>query len=1048
MGEVRFDANPSISDTVLLDVLTPDADGCFLSDPYKVEYVKIYYLEKDFTQVNNSAIDFPIFDPILLAQYDEARKKACDDPTEANIIHANQAKDRLDQQQNTATYVYTRNTPVQIVGEPAWLSTAQEAARITHVAEDENGDPLYGHFQYAWTPDGARREGNYVVCYSYSPLLAGDAIVQSYHFSLGSDVAGTTAVPFHRTAEGKYETLLEMYLPETYKLKLYDGDLTPDVLGRLNEVIAIGFTQIEDLANQLIDVLNANATHQSYIPYLANFFNLKMRSDDPTRWRRQIKTAVPLFKKKGTLGGLTEALAQAGIKLNKLTKLWQVISKYTWVDAFQIEDPAPGRFQLTKPPLEIDLANFSLALRPVGGDAYVEIPATYVSFETVTDCTVGHWMVWQGEAQTSPISLQPGDVLRVTYQYTEIPNLLEQQLENYVRTLPLADQRDETEVVCPLKNWNVRVIEEDDPVFAAVIGSRHPFFNFLVFGRIRTEFPYSENLYNTEEYNGSKVDSTLPCDIDCDFLDTCFYCQSSKFNVDVEIDKVSSDRVNEVTAIVTEYAPFHAQLHTLNVSGSVEDFIQSPAEQVNQLVQYKRNTTILGGAGQTVFNRARFFGLTIDQILREALAEAEGVGAASGTAYNLSISLVSPDARLDTLGISEPDSVLEILPPFVHAGTYKIQNVDGHKAELVVPPSEPLSQSAFTFRLSNDHYANNTTAITKRNVQLLADDSVSFAALGVKTTFDIQHNGYGSPAWKVSLPAYSLTPYVIDNVLPDGSLILSDLGATLPASTVTGVTYTLLDSNEASVAASASGVLSARLRGLVEVTDSGITGVAGFVNLGNYLRYAASQYEVIGFVEGEPMQFYVDGYSGSDVTGATIHVYQRLLNNVIGYLGYDGQRLVAATNLETELEIQNGDNPPSQPVENNRFRQNFLLLIGGEYYAIKEIDGSDLILDGPPADWKLGGTPVNYTVYRFVKTPQFISDSIVTPAEGFSFDRVDRAGYEFIVRQIESQPAVFWMPLLNLAQDDSGQPEDLVNQSEAINFKVEYKDGTVENGEI
>ena len=63
-------------------------------------------------------------------------------------------------------------------------------------------------------------------------------------------------------------------------------------------------------------------------------FNLKLKSSDPTLWRRQIKTAIPYFKAKGTLGALSEALDAAGIKLNKLTKLWQVISRHTWVDDF------------------------------------------------------------------------------------------------------------------------------------------------------------------------------------------------------------------------------------------------------------------------------------------------------------------------------------------------------------------------------------------------------------------------------------------------------------------------------------------------------------------------------------------------------------------------------------------------------------------------------------------------------------------------------------------------------------------------------------------
>ena len=43
-------------------------------------------------------------------------------------------------------------------------------------------------------------------------------------------------------------------------------------------------------------------------------------------------------------------------------------------------------------------------------------------------------------------------------------------LENYIQKhLPLADKRDEKQIKYPLKNWNVRLIEDNDPAFNLLI---------------------------------------------------------------------------------------------------------------------------------------------------------------------------------------------------------------------------------------------------------------------------------------------------------------------------------------------------------------------------------------------------------------------------------------------------------------------------------------------------------------------------------------------------------------------------------------------------
>ena len=88
-----------------------------------------------------------------------------------------------------------------------------------------------------------------------------------------------------------------------------------------------------------------------------------------------------------------------------------------------------------------------------------------------------------------------------------------------------------------------------------------------------------------DTYNGSLRNSVTPCDIDKDFLDECSYGQSSKFNVDLEIENLSDDRIAETKEIIREYSPFHAMLHQMRVTGKVNDFILPPNETVDYLIK-------------------------------------------------------------------------------------------------------------------------------------------------------------------------------------------------------------------------------------------------------------------------------------------------------------------------------------------------------------------------------------------------------------------------------------------------------------------------------
>ena len=223
----------------------------------------------------------------------------------------------------TEPIYFNEAMPVYFIGDekiPAW--TKENPGTLKNISP--------GHFEFVWTPI-RQREGDYIITWSYRFEASGELKTNNMHFCLAAQPSDKVLSPRHRAEQNKYKTLLDQYLPTPYKMPISENDLTPYVIEKLHFAIEGGFTLLDNLATQLVVAIDANYTQQSLLPLLAAFFGLRLRSNDTNSWRQQNKQAVPLYKTKGTLSALKEALNQAGIKLNKITKLWQVVSPYTWV---------------------------------------------------------------------------------------------------------------------------------------------------------------------------------------------------------------------------------------------------------------------------------------------------------------------------------------------------------------------------------------------------------------------------------------------------------------------------------------------------------------------------------------------------------------------------------------------------------------------------------------------------------------------------------------------------------------------------------------------
>jgi len=694
---LRPEENPTISDEIIFKFKTTktgelcancceeEDDLCTAEciDPYKFDNITIYFIERNFSNT-----------------------KAYSD-------------------ENFNVFYYTDATVVAKIGDedyPAWLSTDQNNAYIKKITHDKNGNVLTGCFELVWNPLGLR-EGDYFICWTYTPYIGGASISSHLKFYLNSSSEINTSIPTHRTNPKKYYDLLERYTPEMFKEYISAKDRTPDVLDKFNKSIAKGFNVLEDLANQMVDLLDSNAVNEYIIYYLSNTLNLKLKGSDPTLWRRQIKEAVPLYKTKGTIKALKESLDQSGMRLLRISNYWQFVSPFYFIDSFVVDSSK----------------TFSLTYKVVNDD----ISLSYFSFNNLeNDISPADYEIIEDEYSTKikiNLELSENSILKVKYCYLEPINEREESLSEYIESLPLMDNRDQyanQQIVYPLKNWNVRLIDENDPMIHDIITSRHPFQKDVIFGKIRTEFPYSENVYNSEEYNGSLRDSLNPCDIDLDFIDKCSSCRSSNFDVDLEIQSLSDDRIQEAKEIITENVPFHSVLRMINFFGGNYEYVAPPIENYDILLTYKYLENNISGDLQRWFYRSK---LDVDRKTRNELAEKNLLLSGDLYFYNEKIVLFSPNFNFDELNFYE-DRYVEILSPSIYSGVYSISNPNKNYTDVSI--QNYINDSSFSFNIFDEISSFIADLARDDYIELIEEDKkINFIDLEIDNNYKVLING-------------------------------------------------------------------------------------------------------------------------------------------------------------------------------------------------------------------------------------------------------------------------------------------------------------------
>lgn len=948
---------------------------------------------------------------------------------------------------------------------PAWLNPDKVSIELKSKVSSDNiaikveneAGTSSGMFFLDWSTLGSR-EGDYFVCWTWRPTMGNETLSAHQMFHISGNSAATSSIPTRNVRPDKYEILLDRYTPEMFKTRISDGDLSPEVLSEFSKAVAKGFMFMDNQATAVIDLLDANSINEQLLPLLSNMFNLKVKSSDPTLWRRQIKKAIPNFKKKGSIAGLKEAMKDAGMNLIRFARLWQVVPRYTHQEHFVYTGSKDFELSMT-PLLPLD-RNFRIWRRGVN-----DLEWSLVGGHGSSSSSSGNWfdsfvdisgktMTWIG------FPLVKGDSIRVLYSFRSVP-AGEQAKEDYIRSLPLMDDRDERSQDYPPKNWNVHLIEEDDDNFGVLIPVRHPLSDPIVWGRIRTEFPYSENIYNMEEYNGSRRDSINPCDIDKSFLDKCGQCASSKFNMDIEVERLSDERLKEVRQIVEENMPFHAIPNAFNFWGSTNEFIRHNEERIEALVSFAREDITIAGEGQEIFSRD-VYRSDIESVRRDLLASMTAVNSPSsgnanwtGTLKNTRTLLLSDitlkdsdvfDSKFDgtspgfdSINVNTGDlyvnpfesgNLLEVLGSLTRR--YSLSAIDRSLGVVYGTVNPSLVGPVFEYRISNK-IADLNVDITQHQEIIFSDDDVDFSILGIVSQHDIDLGLASGYAWKL---IFEGVEYLVKNVLPDGTLLLSEITSALSMSG-----WRLVSGSSTKKEGSAGNKVETGY-GLISINYPSSFVTRDHLKVGDYIYLdwlsSLRMYKIRAF-QKDTNNFYVSDYSEGSVGSEDIKVYRRIMDKKIGQFGFDSPMIVATDNLQTALEISNGAGHNESSVDSYKMAENYILFINGEYYTISGVNGRNAMLSGPQVSSNTTGSPTTFNVLRFFKENLTLQKKQNPPynsaLESYEFDTIDRSG-KFVIDGTEGANSVEALSsLLN-----SSEPLDVLSHDEKIEYSIEYKE--------
>lgn len=209
------------------------------------------------------------------------------------------------------------------------------------------------------------------------------------------------------------------------------------------------------------------------------------------------------------------------------------------------------------------------------------------------------------------------------------------------------------------------------------------------FGYERTTFPYSEKVYNMDEYNGSLRPSGDPCSISKDFQDLCDCSPTTWLSLTIRSRDLSDDTIREFESIVKEAKPFHAQVRDISFVGDFSDDILI-TEDIEMVIRAGLEEEMLwvreemSRSGTYPRNRGEYVFL-------------ESLYSGSGTLVDPARIFYSSSCDFISAPVNDPNGLLLVTSGDI--GEYTVANVELHQFDVTGgtdPSPTPFSPQLFS----------------------------------------------------------------------------------------------------------------------------------------------------------------------------------------------------------------------------------------------------------------------------------------------------------------------------------------------------------------
>jgi hypothetical protein len=345
-------------------------------------------------------------------------------------------------------------------------------------------------------------------------------------------------------------------------------------------------------------------------------------------------------------------------------------------------------------------------------------------------------------------------------------------------------------------------------------------------------------------------------------------------------------------------------------------------------------------------------------------------------------------------------------------------------AEVYGTVEPTLIGSLFEYRISN-RIGDFNVDIAQYEEIIFDDSDTDFSMLGIVSQHDIEMGLASGSAWSL---VYGSVRYSIQNILPDGTLLLEYESASAP------ISGWELKKGSVSIKSRPGGSKKTRKYGLVEIKSPSVTDVKEILRIGDfvYMGWPSSRgpYMVKSF-QKDTNNFYIQDYDAGDVGGQDVKIYRRVMKKKIGQFGHDSPVIVTVDNIETALGLSEEDS--------SKIKENYILFVDDEYYTISGVDGNTVRISGPQIFNDTTGTSVSFSVLKFSKKNLTLTEKQVPPYDEkppeYTFDSVDRSGGAVIAGSEGSNGLSGLSSVLN-----STKQMDVVSHDEDIQYSVEYKE--------